>query len=101
MILLLPLISIVNGPPAFMGGNTISHLPFARAFVLYVLPLNRILTFSFFTAQPQIFILESLCNTMLSLTSRGSFTSATDARDKNNEINNTVNFIIITIYLYL
>src|SRR5689334_19085201 len=57
-----------------MAGNCNSQLPFEFAVVLKFFPLNFILIVSFLAAHPQIFIFESLCSTILSLISRGSFT---------------------------
>src|SRR6516162_10680595 len=77
-ILFLPVISIVYGPPAFVGANCNIHLPSLSVVALYVLLLKRTLTFSSFDAHPQTFILASRCNTMLSLINCGSFTCAKD-----------------------
>jgi hypothetical protein len=55
VIVLLALIVISCGPPAFMAGSQTNHLPFVSAFVLKFLPAKRIVIFSFFGAHPHIF----------------------------------------------
>src|SRR3954464_7266141 len=68
--------SIVKGPPAFVAGRVIFHLPSFAVTVLKSFLLKRIFTLSPGEAQPQILIGLSLCNTMLSLTSCGNRTCA-------------------------
>src|SRR5690606_24820851 len=78
VILLLPSISILYGPPALLGDKIIFHTPSFAVVVLYFLLLNLTVTFSLGVAQPQIFIGSSLCKTIPLLTISGNFTCALD-----------------------
>src|SRR5450755_2256199 len=82
-ILFLPIISMLYGPPAFMGVSCNIHLPLSSVFVLYDLLFHFTVTFSPFDAHPQIFIFISLCITILSLIILGNFICAFVLYDAN------------------
>src|SRR5690349_14274966 len=81
-----------------MAGNHNNHLPVASVVVLLFILLKSIFTFSPGDAHPQIFILTSRCNTILSLINRGNFTSANDTMEYNNKP--TIAHTFVRIYLY-
>src|SRR5258708_16463762 len=72
LIWLIPLTSMIYGPPAFRGFSRTDHSLSSPVMALTFSPSNCTVIFSPGAAQPQIFMGPPLCNTMPSLTRRGS-----------------------------
>src|SRR5258708_28688899 len=83
LIWLIPLTSMIYGPPAFRGFSRTDHSLSSPVMALTFSPSNCTVIFSPGAAQPQIFMGTPLCNTMPSLTRRGSLTCPATACQPN------------------
>ncbi|OPZ97665.1 MAG: hypothetical protein BWY72_01144 [Bacteroidetes bacterium ADurb.Bin416] len=88
-----PLISMVWGPPAFIGGSFTDHFPSAPVVLVYRFFIKVTVTFSPGSAQPQTFTVASRCNTMSLPTMAGSVTLALTVRAVNRPIISSFVFI--------